>query len=203
MQIKNAAPDTAGAGFNEEISKENKKDFNGMLQKAIQKTNMQFFNDALNDYDKMIALDPSSPIVYFARGVNSCREIELLNKFNDDLLLPGQPKTGVKTQKEEIYQQALSDFNKVLQSEPGFAVAYYNRAYVKCQLHDFNGAVKDYDSAIHADPSLADAYYNRGLFLLYLQVKPDACRDFSKAGELGLTESYPVIKRYCLHNLQK
>ena len=81
--------------------------------------------------------------------------------------------------------------------EPGFAVAYYNRAFVKCQLQDFNGAIKDYDNAIHADADLADAYYNMGLFLLYLKDKVDACKDFSKSGELGLSESYAVIKKYC------
>src|SRR5439155_23096254 len=105
------------------------------------------------------------------RGINACKEIELLNKFNNDILLPNQPKTVVKNQKDEIYQKALSDFNKTIQLEPEFAIAYYNRAYVKCQLRDFNGAIKDYDTAIKSDPAFADAYYNRGLFLLYLKAK--------------------------------
>jgi tetratricopeptide (TPR) repeat protein len=70
-------------------------------------------------------------------------------------------------------------------------------------MQDFNGAVKDYDNAIKADPEFGDAYYNRGMFLLYMKEKLNACADFSKAGELGMTESYSVIKKYCPHVLVK
>jgi len=157
----------------------------------------------VKDYDRIISLDPANAIAYFSRGVNSCREVELLNKLNADLILPGQQKTIVRSQRDEIYRKALSDFSKTIQLEPGFAVGYFDRAYVKCQLQDFNGAIKDYDNTIKADPSFAEAYYNRGLFLLYMKNKLEACNDFSKAGELGLTDSYAAIKKYCPRNLEK
>ena len=51
--------------------------------------------------------------------------------------------------------------------------------------------------AIKLQPNLAEAYYNRALTLLYLDEIKLACKDLSKAGELGITEAYNVIKRYC------
>jgi len=157
-----------------------------LLLKAIYKTGLQLFNDAAKDYTKNIELNPKSAIAYFARGVNTCKEIGLIRQFDSKNL-------------NEKYEKALLDFNKAIQLEPDFAFAYYNRAYVKCQLHDFNGSEKDCDSAIRANPDIADAYYNRGLLLLVLRNKLNACQNFSKASELGLIESYAIIKRYCSH----
>ena len=184
-----------------EASAEREQD--SLLCQAVQHTNMQLYNDAAKEFERIIERDSSCTIAWFARGINACKQVELLNKFDDELLLPGQPKKIVTNQKEEIYRQALSDFNRTIQAEPQFAIAYYNRAFVKCQLHDFNGAIKDYDRAVASDLNLASAFYNRGLFLYYLKDKLNACRDFSKAGELGLADSYAVIKKYCLRNVEK
>ncbi len=195
-QAKAGATDSSFA-IHSEVKKGNDSEIEALLKKALKKTDMQLFNDAVKDYDKIVALYPASAVAYFARAVNACREVELLNQFDNAPSFMNQKNSAAKTQKNEIFQKALSDFNKTVQLEPDFAVAYYNRAYVKCQLQDFNGAIKDYDNAIHADADLADAYYNRGLFLLYLKDKIDACKDFSKAGERGLPESYTIIKKYC------
>jgi tetratricopeptide (TPR) repeat protein len=74
---------------------------------------------------------------------------------------------------------------------------YYNRANVKLSIKKFHRAIDDYSMAIKLQPNLAEAYYNRALTLLYLDEIKLACKDLSKAGELGITEAYNVIKRYC------
>ena len=181
-----------------EVLKDNDVKIAIRLKKAIGKTNMQLFNDAVKGYDDIIGKDPKCAIAYFARGVNACREMEMINQFGDHQFILNEKTNPIgKNQRNEKYEKALSDFNKTIQLEPTFAFAYYNRAYVKCQLQDFDGAVKDYDQAIHANHDLADAYYNKGILLFYLKDKLNACQNFSKAGELGLTESYRVIKKYC------
>ena len=44
---------------------------------------------------------------------------------------------------------------------------------------------------------MGDAYYNRGLVQIYLKDKEKGCIDLSRAGELGVAESYRVISKYC------
>ena len=46
-------------------------------------------------------------------------------------------------------------------------------------------------------PVRADAYFNRGLVLIYLKDKEKGCIDLSRAGELGVPDSYSVIHKYC------
>ena len=183
-----------------DTEKDNNKPLAERLQKAIGKTNLQLFNDAVKDYDKIIELNPQCAIAYFARGVNTCKELELISRFtidNDQSTSISNAKFKIKNQKDEKYEKALSDFSKAVQLEPSFALAYYNRAYIKCKQGDFNSALKEYENVIRINPAIADAYYNMGLLLLYFRDKLNACENFSKASELGLTGSYAIIKKYC------
>ena len=43
---------------------------------------------------------------------------------------------------------------------------------------------------------VAEAYYNRGIIQLFMKDTRKGCLDLSKAGELGITEAYEVLKRY-------
>ena len=44
---------------------------------------------------------------------------------------------------------------------------------------------------------MGDAYFNRGLVLIYLKDREKACIDLSRSGELGVSDAYGVIKKYC------
>jgi tetratricopeptide (TPR) repeat protein len=46
---------------------------------------------------------------------------------------------------------------------PNDADVYYNRAILKQDLGDTEGAMKDYDKAIEVNPDYANAYYNRAI----------------------------------------
>jgi hypothetical protein len=54
-----------------------------------------------------------------------------------------------------------------------------------------------YTKAIERQDDFAEAYYNRGLTYIYLEDNRQACRDLSRAGELGLKKAYRVINKYC------
>ena len=57
-------------------------------------------------------------------------------------------------------------------------------------------AFEDYSKAIELNPSFAEAYYNRGIIQIFMKDTRKGCLDISKAGELGITEAYEVLKRY-------
>ena len=76
------------------------------------------------------------------------------------------------------------------------AFIWYNLGNVHLQMQEFHKAIDDYSEAIRYESNLAEAYYNRGLTLLFLGEKEMAMNDLSKAGELGIKESYAVIKRF-------
>jgi len=173
-----------------------------LLVSAIFKSNMQLLKEARVLLDKIIADDSLNTVALFARGVNTCREIESAAQNTDEnhYLVTNPHQEEIDNKRLERCKSALADFTKVLRIKPDFNFALYNRAYIKCLLNDFYGANFDYDQAIKLNPGFADAYYNNGFLLYYLNLKQAACENFSKAGELGIPEAFSIIKKNCKAN---
>lgn len=93
------------------------------------------------------------------------------------------------------YDLILKNYNKVLELNPNFIYAYYNRAEIKSMLGDYRGAIIDYNELLKIDPDFGDAYFNRGLDRLQIGEKEKGLNDLRKAGELGVINAYNIIKR--------
>jgi tetratricopeptide (TPR) repeat protein len=101
--------------------------------------------------------------------------------------------SGTKTYN---YDEAIHDLNKAIRLFPEFAHLYYNRANLHCLSGEMPEAYDDYTRAIELFPGFAEAYYNRGLVQIYLNDTRKGALDISKAGELGIDQSYEVLRLY-------
>ena len=82
------------------------------------------------------------------------------------------------------YQEAIVNFNKVIEIDPNNKLAYFTRARAKSKLGDFKGSIEDNNKVIEIDPNSSMAYNNRG-WDNYLQKNYiEALKDFNKAIEL-------------------
>ena len=77
------------------------------------------------------------------------------------------------------------------------AETYYKRGIDKFEKQDYRGAIADYTKRIELNSDYAEAYFNRGITKLILGQKDSECLDFSKAGELGYSKAYNLIRKYC------
>jgi len=75
--------------------------------------------------------------------------------------------------------------------------AYNNRAYVKLKKKDYEAAITDFDKAINLKPDYAAAFLNRGFAKKMLGDLSGACKDWTKAFELGLQQANEFIKDNC------
>ena len=96
---------------------------------------------------------------------------------------------GVENSKLQQYDKAITDYNKAIELDPKYAMAYNNRgfAYGKLQQHDraiTDKAITDCTKAIELDPKLASAYSTRGNAYLYHEQHDKAMTDCNKAIEL-------------------
>jgi len=57
----------------------------------------------------------------------------------------------------------FTDYTSAIELDPDYAEAYYNRAYDRSEIRDYQGAIADYTKVIELAPDAAPAYFNRGL----------------------------------------
>jgi tetratricopeptide (TPR) repeat protein len=82
------------------------------------------------------------------------------------------------------FKQAIEDYSRAIEIEPGFPEAYYNRGKDYTELGNFKKAVEDYTKAIAIKPDYAMAYNGRGNAYFDLGNQREAIADYGRAIEL-------------------
>lgn len=150
---------------------------------------VQNIDDAIDDFNVAIKIDPDFYPAYFMRAMAKIRQLEY-EKAEESI-------DETQGQRSVIdYEIVLNDFRNVIKLAPDFVYAYYNRARLYFELKDFQAALADYSEAIKLNPDFAEAYFNRGLIHIFLGDNKSGVADLSKAGELGVANSYNIIKRF-------
>jgi tetratricopeptide (TPR) repeat protein len=185
-------------------------DDNLVFVRSILYSGVMNYNLSLDDLNQLIKNNPQNKLALFHRVYVRYRMVEMIRSVNQNSALPGdlrvqssistRPQAGgnITTPVEKIldYDLILIDLNKIIDIDPSFSYAYYNRGIVKCALRDFEGGLADFSKALELSPMLAEAWFNRGLTYIYLKRESEGISDLSKAGELGVFKAYNVIKRY-------
>ncbi len=144
-----------------QILAKNPNDTYTLLDRGLLYDNKKEFDLAIQDYNKVIELDPTYTEAYYWRGY--------LNYYEFDNV-----------------EQALSDFSKAIELNPEDERAFRERAFVNEDLENYDAALKDYDKAIELDPTNSNVVYWRGHLYFYdLDNNEQALSDFSKAIELN------------------
>ncbi len=136
-------------------SPKGKKNHNAYLQRANAFAKLQNFQAAVNDYNKLLQLQPGNSTAYLRRG-------------------------GIYFQLQQ-YDAALLDINKALEDNPKNAEALLNRAIVFASQNQHNQAISDFDSYLQLNPADAKTYNWRGISKTHIGDHTSAIEDFSKA----------------------
>lgn len=176
---------------------------------------VQDFSDAIDDFNKALDLQPDAMIAYFARAVVRTKQLEATpqsneltsRQVNSSLEMNLSANNNYFDAKKEAaklpevnprslaYDAILRDYDKVIEVNPDFFYAYYNRAEIYSIEKNYRAAINDYTEAVKHEPQFAEAYFNRGLAHLAIGEITQGLDDLRKAGELGIVESYSIIKR--------
>ncbi len=170
---------------------------------------VQDYENALKDFNKAIELNPNLMGAYFARAIIHTKQLEIDPVASAETVvaenaadspqndLPQLPKslTPDISTKSFRYDEIIRDYERILQIDPSFIYAYYNRAEIFSLEKDYRAAIADYTKAIELESQFAEAYFNRGISRLSIGETDAGLDDLRKAGELGIVESYSIIKR--------
>ncbi len=170
--------------------------------RAMEFSLVQDFNSSLEDLNKALSLRSDFVLAYFCRANIRFKQVE----YQKNTINESSPKINAsKNEKikplssEEQYkfdsELILRDYDKVIELQPDFAFAYFNKANVLSTQGDFKSAISQYSKAIEMDADFAEAYFNRGLTNLFIGEDAKGKADLSKAGELGIYQSYNLLHR--------
>jgi tetratricopeptide (TPR) repeat protein len=120
---------------------------------------MNRLDEAVQDYDTAIALNPDYAEAYVNRGAAYADS----NRFNE----------------------ALQDYSRAVALQPDNARAYSNRAVVGLRTGRFNEALSDCDKAIALQPDYANAYLNRAYGRYLVKEFDKALADLNTCVQLG------------------
>jgi tetratricopeptide (TPR) repeat protein len=191
--------------FDERI-KQNGSISDNYLYRGIFKALLNEKQQAVDDFTKAINLNEKNLLAYFMRANTASKIVNEVEKLKqqftvNNLASPKQPDNArLSRDLVEInaaYSDIFTDYSVVLYMNPEFYFGYYNRGNIYCQNEKYLSALDEYNKAITIEPDFAEAYYNRGLVRILLNDIEGGAKDLSRAGELGIAESYNVIKRYC------
>lgn len=95
---------------------------------------------------------------------------------------------GKELYEKHEYMEALFNFNKAIEVDPNYAIAYYMRGNIKEAFEDHHGAMKDYNTCLEKNNKFADAFFVRGNVKMKLQDYYGAIDDYGSA--IALNENY-------------
>lgn len=157
------------------------------LERALEYYTVQDYDAAMEDINKYLELAPESTLGYFLRAQIKIRQLEAFAGT-------GQEKSTAALQIG--YNAALSDLETVTRRIPDFKYAYYNIGYIYMLEQNYVKAEEAFTKALKIDPDFSEALFNRGVTYIKQEKLQQAISDLSRAGELGLYDSYSLIKKY-------
>ncbi|NLZ20318.1 MAG: tetratricopeptide repeat protein, partial [Bacteroidales bacterium] len=183
--------------------------------KGLQELQRKQFNSALNWFDRAVeaAEDDGERDRYaryykafylMNRGVLKAEMIDFIASLEGNVQTLSMDTDGAararvsdRVARSYDYSEAIADIREALAILPDIPYLYFDLGNLQCLSSRFVEALENYDMAIKLYPNMGDAYYNRGLVLIYLKDTEKGCIDLSRAGELGVADSYSVISKYC------
>lgn len=165
-----------------------------LLARAMDFCLLQDYTNAEADIDNALSLNPDNWAIWFCRSQVRARQIQMYRAERDIDIQNGS--TNRENAADPGYQMVVRDLTRVIEMEPLFSFAYYNRGTFYAITNDLHAALMDFDKAIDLDETIAEAWYNRGLVQVMLNRMDEAFRDLSRAGELGIYSAYNIIKRF-------
>ncbi len=164
-----------------------------MLKKASWNMQLEQWQYAKDEYDKVLRIEPANVAGLFYRAYANDR----LLRYNfaridyENLLgiVPGnfeaQLGLALVNQKDKHFTEALDGINRLVTAFPDSAVAWAARAGMESERGQLELAEYDYSEALRRDPGNQEYLLNRADLRIKLKRKDDARRDLDAIARMG------------------
>ncbi|WXG46726.1 MAG: tetratricopeptide repeat protein [Candidatus Atabeyarchaeum deiterrae] len=92
---------------------------------------------------------------------------------------------GINFDNIGAYNEAVESYNRAIEEDPQYTVAYYNKGVSLISLNRFEAALKVFDQALGIDPRYEKAWFQKGIALSKLGRHEDAAKCYDEAVRLN------------------
>lgn len=140
------------------------------VNRAVAKTFLEQYDEAIVDCNTAIRFDLNSETAYINRG-NAKQDLKRYNEaiadYDAAIILNPSFKTyhnrGLARQRLGQYKRAMDDYNAAIKLNPINSHTYLVLGNLKTILGDYKAAIRDFDKAIHHGLANKEVYYCRGV----------------------------------------
>ncbi len=164
-----------------------------MLKKASWNMQLEQWQYAKDEYDKVLRIEPANVAGLFYRAYANDRLLRYnFARIDYETLLgivPGnfeaQLGLALVNQKDKHFTEALDGINRLVTAFPDSAVAWAARAGMESERGQLELAEYDYSEALRRDPGNQEYLLNRADLRIKLKRKDDARRDLDAIARMG------------------
>ncbi len=153
---------------------------------------------AIADFNQIVANGTADGVVYMNRGVAKAKQGDFASAIEDyTRCVELTPSVPAYLNRGDAYahlhreNEALADFDRVLEIDPRNVMAMLGRANADYTRKHLGESLDDYTHVIELDPGNANAYFKRGNIHLDLREFAAALSDYSNS--LKLDPNQPVV----------
>ncbi len=162
-----------------------------LLQRGKCKFEIKDYKGAIDDFMKVLEINPSIGETYFNMGYthlvsDTSKKAKSIEYFNV-AIEKGYTEAfvyyykGLAQMFSADYVNALESFTKAIEKDSKSALAFHERGSAKLMLNDFPGAVLDYRAALNLQSNMIFAYNNMGTAHTKAKEYPDAINSYTAA----------------------
>jgi tetratricopeptide (TPR) repeat protein len=168
---------------------------------------LQYYDEALRDFDLALERDPKYTIAYCNRGSVYARveqHADALENYSHAFALDPTDSSiylcrGQTYARIGEYSSALADYTQAVKIEPTDATLYYARGKAYVELRKFSRALADFSIALMLNPEHVEAYLDMGRMLSRQGNWHEALPYCEKAAQLGSIEAIRQIAQIREH----
>jgi tetratricopeptide (TPR) repeat protein len=133
---------------------------------------------------KLLLYMPNKETFELTRSGGPFRAAKSYKKSKDSKPELAYTNQGTTYSKKGKYKEAIKEYDKAIEINPGYKLAYYNRSVAYTKTGQYDRAINDCNKVLQLDPKHANSYYNRGVSYWHLGSKNQAVKDLQAAAKL-------------------
>ena len=179
-----------------------------LIDRGLAYSNKASYDQAIQDFDKAVALKPDTPEAFNNRGLAYEQKGDFDRAIQDyDQAIRLQPTYAsafnnrglIYAERKGDHDRAIRDFDQAIRLRPDFAEALSNRAHSFYLKGDYDRAIQDYGHAINLEPNYTGNFFDRAAAFSSKTEYERALQDLDHAVQLNARDPSLLWARGITH----